>query len=1142
MADDGNTIRIFSGTYAENCIVPLKINLTGNGTSLSPESHIVPSSGIPVNITSGNVGLSLLDIHTSSSNPESNIVVDGRYVTIRNCTVGETGGYGIHFLNTYSCIIDNCTIFDSVDAGIFLDNTYLTTVSFCEIFDNNDGLSMDSSIYETITDCKIHDNSDYGINIRDSDHIVINDCDIYDCIDYGLYADTKSNDIDGRFNYWGDITGPGGWGPGNGAEIFHTVEYSPWLGNWVGTEPNQEYFVDYSGSIQAAVDHSTPDDIIYVYYSVYKEQVVIDKTLSLYGLVEIPPYPIIYSNQGVDAVQILAQDVIIQNFNITTSGLSGNGILVGMGDIEADGTSIKQCNVTNVGDNGIHVDYSTNSCTFENCIINGIGKNGIYLDDSIDLAAHDINISSCEIFDCGENGIYIEDRCDDNLVRDCSIHKNAGNGLHILGKRTEVSESAIINNSKNGVFIDGAEDTHIGWGIISQNKGHGVEESSFSSGSDARFNYWGDDTGPGGSGPGLGNGVTANVEYSPWLGLVPESSPMTFYVDPTGSVQTAIDNSTDGDSIRLIQGHFFESVLIHKMISLIGNGNGKDPSKNTILDADNSGTTMIIVSPSTRISNIFIAAGSYGDNDISIMADNVSIDNCTLSTCGGDGIYFVKSTNCIVTNCTIEDVGGNGIRLISMFFFTFVGSDDNLIDNCTITRCGSSGIEIGSFCHGNQILNCLISNNSQNGIFLNGSANCSILNCRIEENQYGIFGRDADDVIVSKSLIIGNIRGTDVDGCSNWKIFCCDIVKNSNYGVFASFSNPSVDARFNHWGSLSGPGGAGPGMGDAVSIKVLYSPWLGSKCGSKPQSFFIDQSGFIQDAISMSRDGDTVYVMNGNYTEHLLIAGSIRLIGSGQAGTKINGLGSGNVITVVGMNVHIEGFHLLSNTPTPMISGIMVQGGNATIKNVLCSSLKTGIIIQNCSGCLLKSVICSENDRGILLHRTTENLLINVSVLSNSFEGILLILANNNTFEGGIIKFNDVGMLLKNGSRGNSVHYNHIFANKLFGVKVEGKIDLGAVNATHNWWGHKNGPFNSRLNPRARGNNITDDIPFSPWLDEEGKPVFSIDTSDDDNGNNYIFDQGAVWATIVLGLIILITFLLFMLHRSRSKYTSDFED
>ncbi len=55
-----------------------------------------------------------------------------------------------------------------------------------------------------------------------------------------------------------------------------------------------------------------------------------------------------------------------------------------------------------------------------------------------------------------------------------------------------------------------------------------------------------------------------------------------------------------------------------------------------------------------------------------------------------------------------------------------------------------------------------------------------------------------------------------------------DIVNNTGYGVINDNENVNIDATYNWWGSVSGPGGVGSGTGDDVSENVVYHPWLES--------------------------------------------------------------------------------------------------------------------------------------------------------------------------------------------------------------------------------------------------------------------------------------------------------------------------
>jgi parallel beta-helix repeat protein len=83
-------------------------------------------------------------------------------------------------------------------------------VDSCTISSNNgDGISCDSLSNPLIIHNNIKDNVDYGVQNADSTIL-----------------------INAEYNWWGDTSGPGGFGPGIGDEVSQWVDYDPWL-----TEP-----------------------------------------------------------------------------------------------------------------------------------------------------------------------------------------------------------------------------------------------------------------------------------------------------------------------------------------------------------------------------------------------------------------------------------------------------------------------------------------------------------------------------------------------------------------------------------------------------------------------------------------------------------------------------------------------------------------------------------------------------------------------------------------------------------------------------------------------------------------------------------------------------------------------------------------
>ena len=91
------------------------------------------------------------------------------------------------------------------------------------------------------------------------------------------------------------------------------------------------------------------------------------------------------------------------------------------------------------------------------------------------------------------------------------------------------------------------------------------------------------------------------------------------------------------------------------------------------------------------------------------------------------------------------------------------------------------------------------------GIRCSGSESSPSITCsRINGNAYGLYCENSAAPIATDN----NIQG------------------NTLYGVYNASSLVTIEARGNWWGDPSGPGGEGPGTGDAVFGNIEYSPWL----------------------------------------------------------------------------------------------------------------------------------------------------------------------------------------------------------------------------------------------------------------------------------------------------------------------------
>jgi parallel beta-helix repeat protein len=185
------------------------------------------------------------------------------------------------------------------------------------------------------------------------------------------------------------------------------------------------------------------------------------------------------------------------------------------------------------------------------------------------------------------------------------------------------------------------------------------------------------------------------------------------YVDDDGgadytSIQDAIDNSQDGDTIYVFSGIYYENVDIYRRdLNLLG-----EDTDTTIIDAGGSGHGIKI-----------------RDNH-----DN-SVSGFTIRNALGFGLYLIGRDNSVISYCKIYNSSEEGVRIDG-------DADNNIIDNCEIFENGESGVIFYSgTSEYNQIRNTKIYSNSHYGIGCEYDSNdknyITISNCEIFNNSHG---------------------------------------------------------------------------------------------------------------------------------------------------------------------------------------------------------------------------------------------------------------------------------------------------------------------------------------------------------------------------------------------------------------------
>lgn len=351
-----------------------------------------------------------------------------------------------------------------------------------------------------------------------------------------------------------------------------------------------------------------------------------------------------------------------------------------------------------------------------------------------------------------------------------------------------------------------------------------------------------------------------------------ESGGETIIVSQDGSsdhenIQDAIDNATEGDTIRVWEGTYEENVVVNKTVSLVGNG-----SETTTIDGGGEGDVVRIEADWCNVSLFSVTGGGSQDSGIKVGSNknNIFENNCSNNDFGiylensgdctiennicsvngaitnGYGIYLKKSNGCSIANNTCSENNRRGIYLYNSDTCTIENNtcSSNSVygiilkdsSDCTIERNTCSNNDCGISLDTSR--NCTLSNNTcysnnWDGIYLNSCSYCTIKNNSCNSNKWRgiILCNHSNHNTLSNNTISENRIGINLQYSSrdNNTAYHNDIYNNTEYGINTTDSSCNINATLNWWGDTSGPyhPTENPeGEGDNITDHVIFDPWL----------------------------------------------------------------------------------------------------------------------------------------------------------------------------------------------------------------------------------------------------------------------------------------------------------------------------
>ncbi len=283
-------------------------------------------------------------------------------------------------------------------------------------------------------------------------------------------------------------------------------------------------------SIQAGLDSCFTDDTVLVAPSTYYENITWPDVQGIKLLSESgagttiidgnSDTNVIYINVAVDSTTVI-HGFTIQN---GTTGVYCNG-----GYVDHCCPKIAN-NVIGNSDIGIICDKSSPIITYNRIINNTIEGIFCFVCSLAVISNNYISFSSIGITCDYSTPYIIDDTITFNMggigcwnssptISGTVVIENTGDGIELFDSHSTISLCTISNNGDRGIYINDiyVESPHINHNNITNNFGYGILYADSQVVIDAENNWWGDASGPGGVGPGIGDEVSAYVDYEPWL-------------------------------------------------------------------------------------------------------------------------------------------------------------------------------------------------------------------------------------------------------------------------------------------------------------------------------------------------------------------------------------------------------------------------------------------------------------------------------------------------------------------------------------------------------------------------------------------------------------------------------------------------
>ncbi len=988
VAEAGDTIYVYEGTYYENVNLERSSSLRGEGQ----EKVIIDGGGDSYGVR----------MSTST-------LVEG--LTIRNAD------HGIYVTRESSCTIEDCTIRNATTTGIFIRESEDCVIRNNQILENENGIYLWDADQIEMTGNNIISNQDNGIyfrsgegNLAQANFISHNEFgivagsdggeahgnDIFDNENGGLSADSG---FDATGNWWGDDLGPyhETRNPdGKGDEVFGEALFDPWTMEM--KVHNQDSLESYR-TIQEALNDASPGDTIRVWEGTFIGDLKIYKSLNLIG----NGRSTVLEGEGT-VLELVSDNCSVQGFNITKGG-------IGIG-VYGDDNFISECSVSGLG-TGIHLPRGERN-RVEN--ISSSSNNGYGILVAIQARNSFVVNNSCQkngyggIKNSGTGNILTNNRCLGNF----------GPGIRVDGEDTLLKGN---NCSFNSVGME-LENSNI---LVLKNQIHdnsyGIRVANFETDIVIRSNTI---TGSRWEGIRLSRNRNIRIEGN---NICRNNNNGISLL--SCQFITIRNNSFEDDCLRL-WGAELEEWNSH---DIEGNIIDEKPlyfykNRSDFLLPEDSGQVILANCSNGVLQNLDFQAS--GDGALLGYCNNISILDSNFVDLSGYGAHIFYADNITISRSRISNTR-YGLR--------FYESKSSTIRDCTISRNQPNGVSL-ELCQGTKLLRNSISESARAGIEFSWSTDNLIKENSLLFNKAGIeFSNDCHNSTVYGNTIWQNTNHGIYNHQSELTIHATNNWWGHSSGPYHTVGNPSGqgdtisgDVLYTPWHTQQGE--LVHNIDQDLSYQTIQEALNDAAPGDTIRVF----SGVFHENLMINK---TLTLM-GNDSSSTRIYGddNSSMITVLAPWVNISGFGLHFEEDGPDTGIYVEGDHLDFHNnwvETNASDGLWLQGSSwSRVENNSFTVNGDAIYLSYSNNCSINNNSCQENrDNGLLLFRSKNNTIQDNLFQMNGQEGATLRdLSNNNRILGNHFGKNGYyGLRLLDHSSRNLIQKN-IFEEDIVGLRV----------------------------------------------------------------------------------------------------------